>query len=40
VVAEQGRHHELLDRGGLYAKLCRAQVQGFLGWDDAQEEKS
>jgi ATP-binding cassette subfamily B protein len=39
-VIEQGRHDELLSAEGLYAKLCRAQVEGFLDWNHVQGEQS
>ena len=38
VIVEQGRHDSLLANGGLYAKLCQAQVHGFLDWNQTQED--
>lgn len=37
-VAEQGQHGELMAQNGLYANLCRAQVEGFLDWEQLEGE--
>jgi ATP-binding cassette, subfamily B, multidrug efflux pump len=34
-IVEQGNHHELLAKGGLYAQLWQRQSGGFLGIDEA-----
>jgi ATP-binding cassette subfamily B multidrug efflux pump len=33
-IVEEGSHLELLERGGLYARLWRRQSGGFLGADE------
>ena len=35
-IIEEGSHHELLQRGGLYARLWAHQSGGFLGVDDQE----
>jgi len=39
-IVEQGSHHELLARGGLYAQLWERQSGGFLGVEDAAARKA
>jgi ATP-binding cassette subfamily B multidrug efflux pump len=36
-IVEEGSHHELLERGGLYAQLWQRQSGGFLGVDEARK---
>jgi ATP-binding cassette, subfamily C, bacterial len=35
-IVEQGHHEQLLNQNGIYARLCRAQQQGFLDWDQVK----
>lgn len=37
-IIEEGTHHELLQRGGLYARLWAHQSGGFLGVDDHEQD--
>jgi ATP-binding cassette subfamily B multidrug efflux pump len=36
-IVEEGSHHELLERGGLYAQLWQRQSGGFLGVEEARK---
>ena len=38
-IIEQGRHDELIARGGLYARLWRRQSGGFLAVEDSQSRR-
>jgi ATP-binding cassette subfamily B multidrug efflux pump len=38
-IVEEGDHHELLARGGLYARLWAHQSGGFLG-DEVEEDEA
>lgn len=39
-VVEDGPHHELLARGGLYAQLWSRQVEGFIGGGDRETQEA
>src|SRR3546814_4022208 len=39
-IVEQGTHHELLAKGGLYAQLWERQSGGFLGVDETVARKA
>ncbi len=32
-IVEEGSHQELMQRQGLYSRLCKAQSSGFIDWD-------